>query len=101
MGVLMNLQNPAIVKPVKSPVPFVSDDQHQDNVAQLRSSLKFGVGFALFTLCAIANAALPAVDTTELISYIGVLVVAVSTVASATLMIFLAAKGIKALRTAF
>lgn len=64
-------------------------------------SLKFGIAFALLTLAASANAAMPDIDVTDILTYIGLLVAAVATVASASLMIYLAAKGIKALRTAF
>lgn len=48
-----------------------------------------------------AFAAVPTIDTSDLLSYIGVLVAAVSTVGAAVLMVFMAAKGVKAIRTAF
>lgn len=50
-----------------------------------------------------ANAAtvMPDIDVADLLIYIGLLVAAVATVASANLMITLAAKGIKALKQAF
>lgn len=50
-----------------------------------------------------ANAAtvMPDIDIADILTYIGLLVAAVATVGSAVLMIYLAAKGIKALRMAF
>lgn len=68
---------------------------------RFRQALKYGVVVAAATVVANANAAMPDVDVTDILTYIGLLVAAVATVASASLMIFLAAKGIKALRTAF
>lgn len=68
---------------------------------RFRQALKYGVLAAAVTTVANANAAMPAVDVTDILTYIGLLVAAVATVASASLMIYLAAKGIKALRTAF
>lgn len=95
----MNLQNVEVEN--SSPVPFLSDEQHQKNTVSFKKSLKFGVVFAIATLAVNANAALPDIDVADILSYIGLLVAAVATVASASLMIHLAAKGIKALRTAF
>lgn len=62
--------------------------------------------FAIATLLSLgavgsANAAIPDIDTADIISYIGLLVAAVATVGSAFLMVYLAAKGIKAIRAAF
>lgn len=62
--------------------------------------------FAIATLLSLgavgsANAAMPDIDTADIISYIGLLVAAVATVGSAFLMVYLAAKGIKAIRAAF
>ena len=84
----MNLQN---VEKLDHPV-----QEHT-----FKQSLKYAVVIALATLAVNANAAMPEVDVTDLLTYIGLLVAAVATVASASLMIHLAAKGIKALRTAF
>jgi hypothetical protein len=64
-------------------------------------SLKYGLLIALVTAIANANAAMPDIETADILTYIGLLVAAVATVGSASLMIYLAAKGIKALRTAF
>ena len=94
-----NLKN--VEKLQSSPVPFVSDQDHSNNVNTFKKSLKYGIAFAVGTLAINANAAMPDVDVTDIIAYIGLLVAAVATVASASLMIHLAAKGIKALRTAF
>lgn len=68
---------------------------------RFRQSLKYGVLVAASMAVANANAAMPEVDVTDILTYIGLLVAAVATVASASLMIWLAAKGIKALRAAF
>lgn len=68
---------------------------------RFRQALKYGVLAAALTTVANANAAMPEVDIADILTYIGLLVAAVSTVAAASLMIYLAAKGIKALRTAF
>lgn len=64
-------------------------------------ALKYGFVVAAATAVANANAAMPEVDIADILTYIGLLVAAVATVASASLMIWLAAKGIKALRAAF
>lgn len=64
-------------------------------------SLKYGLLIALATAVGSANAAMPDIETADILTYIGLLVAAVATVGSASLMIYLAAKGIKALRTAF
>ena len=48
-----------------------------------------------------AGVTMPDVDVTDILTYIGVLISAVSTVGAAVLMIYLAAKGIKAIRSAF
>lgn len=98
----MNLQNVEVMEQsMASPVAYVSNEQHQQNVMSFKQSLKFGVAFAVATLAVTANAAMPAIDTADILSYIGLLVAAVATVASASLMIWLAAKGIKAIRAAF
>lgn len=62
--------------------------------------------FAIATLLSLgavgsANAAMPDIDTADILTYIGLLVAAVATVGSAFLMVYLAAKGIKAIRAAF
>ena len=64
-------------------------------------SLKYGLLIASATAVGSANAAMPDIETADILTYIGLLVAAVATVGSASLMIYLAAKGIKALRTAF
>lgn len=48
-----------------------------------------------------AEITMPEISVTAILTYIGLLVAAVSTVGAAVLMIHLAAKGIKAIRTAF
>lgn len=68
---------------------------------RFRQALKYGVLVAASTAVVNANAAMPEIDVTDILTYIGLLVAAVATVASASLMIYLAAKGIKALRSAF
>lgn len=62
---------------------------------------KVGLG-SLVTLAfaSNANAALPTIDTAELIGFIAVIVAAVATVGAAMLMIYMTAKGIKAIRLA-
>lgn len=98
----MNLKNVDVMEQsMTSPVAYVSDEQHQKNTMSFKNSLKYGVALAIVTLAANANAAMPEVNVTDILTYIGLLVAAVATVASASLMIYLAAKGIKALRTAF
>lgn len=67
-----------------------------------KDSIKYGGLAVLATAAVNANAAtLPDIDTTDILTYIGLLVAATATVGAASLMIHLAAKGIKALRTAF
>lgn len=63
---------------------------------------KVGLG-SLVTLAfaSNANAALPSIDTSELIGFVAVLIAAVATVGTSILMIYMTAKGIKALRTVF
>ncbi|RZG66677.1 hypothetical protein EXU29_18380 [Acinetobacter wuhouensis] len=63
---------------------------------------KIGFGTALATL-SIANAhaaELPTIDTTQLLGFIALIIAAVSTVGAAILMIYMTAKGIKAIRLA-
>lgn len=98
----MNLKNVEVLEQAAtSPVAFVSDEQHEKNALTFKQSFKFGLAFAVATMAVSANAAMPEIDVADILTYIGLLVAAVATVASASLMIYLAAKGIKALRTAF
>jgi len=98
----MNLKNVELMEnSMNSPVAYVSDEQHQNNVSTFNQSLKLGVALAIATLAVNANAAMPDIDVADILTYIGLLVAAVATVASASLMIWLAAKGIKAIRAAF
>jgi len=62
------------------------------------STLALGVASPVF---AADDITMPEVSITGILSYIGILVAAVATVAAANLMIHLAAKGIKAIKTAF
>lgn len=99
---MSNLKNVELMEQsLSSPVSYVSDHQHQNNVSTFKQSLKFGIPFAVATLAVNANAAMPAIDTADILTYIGLLVAAVATVGSAFLMVYLAAKGIKAIRAAF
>jgi hypothetical protein len=87
----MDLKNVQVIESTQQPkdgVPF-------------KQTLKFGIALALATSALSANAAMPDVEVADILTYIGLLVAAVATVASASLMIYLAAKGIKAIRTAF
>lgn len=68
------------------------------------NSKKFGVAAAASGIAVGAHAegiTMPQVDVSDILTYIGILVAAVSTVGAAVLMIYLAAKGIKAIRSAF
>lgn len=87
----MNLKNVEVI------------EQQQENASSpsINQALKFSLVLALSTMALSANAAMPEVDVADILTYIGLLVAAVATVASASLMIYLAAKGIKALRSAF
>lgn len=99
---MSNLKNVEVMESsMRSPVAYVSDAQHQNNVSTFKQSLKYGIAFAVATLAVNANAAMPEIEVTEIITYIGLLVAAVATVGSAFLMVYLAAKGIKAIRAAF
>lgn len=83
-------------------VEKIENQQVQTINQKLSFSQKIALALVLSASAINANAAtLPSVDTADILSYIGLLVAAVATVASASLMIHLAAKGIKALRTAF
>lgn len=82
-------------------VEKIENQQVQTKNQQLSISQKIALALVLSASAINANAALPTVETADILSYIGLLVAAVATVASASLMIHLAAKGIKALRTAF
>ena len=73
----------------------------QKKLLTFGQSLKYGLLIASATAVGSANAAMPDIETADILTYIGLLVAAVATVGSASLMIYLAAKGIKALRTAF
>jgi len=73
----------------------------QKKLLTFGQSLKYGLLIASATAVGSANAAMPDIETADILAYIGVLVAAVATVGAASLMIHLAAKGIKALRTAF
>lgn len=66
-----------------------------------RSSALVVSTFAVASANAAEGVTMPAVDVSSILTYIGLLVAAVSTVGAAVLMIFLAAKGIKAIRAAF
>lgn len=57
--------------------------------------------FAFGSANAAEGVTMPAVNVADILTYIGLLVAAVSTVGAAVLMIYLAAKGIKAIRSAF
>lgn len=62
------------------------------------------MGVTGLTVLAMSNAnaaTMPNIDVADIITYIGLLVAAVATVGSAFLMVYLAAKGIKAIRAAF
>lgn len=48
-----------------------------------------------------ANAALPTIDTTELLGFVAVVIAAVATVGASVLMIYMTARGIKAIRAVF
>ena len=90
----MNLQNVEVLEQSNA-----SQQNQKNNL--LKQSFKYGTALAITTTAVAANAAMPEIDTADILSYIGLLVAAVATVGSATLMIFLAAKGIKAIRAAF
>lgn len=80
--------------------------QQSQQVHQKTWFNRFGnrIGVGTLTMFALANAnaaVMPAIDTADIITYIGLLVAAVATVGSAFLMVYLAAKGIKAIRAAF
>lgn len=67
-----------------------------------RNQARFAIATLLsFGSVGSANAAMPDIDTADILTYIGLLVAAVATVGSAFLMVYLAAKGIKAIRAAF
>ncbi|MEQ1322737.1 major capsid protein [Acinetobacter soli] len=87
----MNLKN----------VEVIEQEQENASSPSINQALKFSLVLALLTMALSANAAMPEVDVADILTYIGLLVAAVATVASASLMIYLAAKGIKALRSAF
>lgn len=87
----MNLKN----------VEVIEQDQENASSPTINQALKLSLVLALSTMALSANAAMPEVDVADILTYIGLLVAAVATVASASLMIYLAAKGIKALRSAF
>lgn len=99
---MSNLKNVEVMEQsMASPVAYVSDEQHQSISSTFKNSLKFGVALAIATSAVNANAAMPDIDVADIITYIGLLVAAVSTVGAAFLMVYLAAKGIKAIRAAF
>ncbi|ENX56861.1 hypothetical protein F885_03017 [Acinetobacter higginsii] len=70
---------------------------------RFRTSAKYSLAVtAPMALMNVANAAAPeAPATTDILTYLGLIVVAVGVVGTAWLMIPLAAKGIKAIRAAF
>ncbi|WP_151766035.1 major capsid protein [Acinetobacter colistiniresistens] len=70
---------------------------------RFRTSAKYAVAVtAPMALMNVANAAEPAApDTTSIVTYLGLIVVAIGVVGTAWLMAPLAAKGIKAIRAAF
>lgn len=68
-----------------------------------RNCNRLAVGSLLMLALANANAAtvMPEINIADILTYIGLLIAAVATVGSAVLMIYMAAKGIKAIRLAF
>lgn len=86
-------------------VEVIKQEVHNKTWFQrFRTSAKYApvaLGSALAMSGANAAITMPAIDTADIITYIGLVVAAVATVGAASLMIILAAKGIKALRTAF
>lgn len=87
-------------------VTLIEQDVHRKTWFQrFRSnSKKYGLAVAVSGTAVGAHAegiTMPDVDVSAILTYIGLLVAAVATVGSAVLMIYLAAKGIKAIRAAF
>lgn len=94
---MSNLKNVEIMQQT------LEQENHQKNWFQrFRTAAKYSFVPALAVAATTsANAALPDIDTADILTYIGLLVAAVATVGSAFLMVYLAAKGIKAIRAAF
>lgn len=84
-------------------VERVEQTAHQKTWFQrFRTSAKYAPVAVGGLLVSNAHAAdIPTLDTADLLGYIAVVVAAVSTVGAAFLMVYLAAKGIKAIRAAF
>lgn len=64
------------------------------------NKLTFG-SMATLLFTSNANAALPQIDTTELLGFVAVVIAAVATVGASVLMIYMTARGIKAIRAVF
>jgi hypothetical protein len=80
----------------------VQQETHKKTWFQrFRTAAKYSVVPVAVAYTSAANAAMPDVDVADILTYIGLLVAAVATVGSAFLMVYLAAKGIKAIRAAF
>lgn len=93
---MSNLKNVEIMQQT------VQQENHQKNWFQrFRTAAKYSVLPVAVAATTSANAAMPDIDTADILTYIGLLVAAVATVGSAFLMVYLAAKGIKAIRAAF
>ena len=87
------MEKQTLIKAVKADARF-----KQLSLVQKASVIALALTFASPSFAAVE---MPAVDVTDILTYIGLLIAAVSTVGAAVLMIFLAAKGIKAIRAAF
>lgn len=94
---MSNLKNVEIMEQT------VQQEKHQRTWFQrFRTAAKYSFVPALAVAAtSSANAAMPDIDVADILTYIGLLVAAVATVGSAFLMVYLAAKGIKAIRAAF
>ena len=88
------MQKQTLIKAVKADARF-----KQLSVLQKASVIALALTVASPSFA--AGVTMPAVDVTDILTYIGLLIAAVSTVGAAVLMIYLAAKGIKAIRSAF
>lgn len=87
------MEKQTLIKAVKADARF-----KQLSVVQKASVIALALTVASPSFAAVT---MPAVDVTDILTYIGLLIAAVSTVGAAVLMIYLAAKGIKAIRSAF
>ena len=88
------MQKQTLIKAVKADARF-----KQLSLVQKASVIALALTVASPSFA--AGVTMRAVDVTDILTYIGLLIAAVSTVGAAVLMIYLAAKGIKAIRTAF